>query len=231
MRSIGSALAIASSQRDREVVVRAAVVDFDPDAHVRSPVAHLGHAVAQARVEEQRLGIGVVEEVDEFVFGVPVVDVHRDAAHLERRVQALEVLIAVVEVRRDLGTRLQARRAERGREAGGAVVELGPRAPPFALHDRYPIGDGVGHRFPQGREVPVHVFPRFVVSRRAVSQPRYRGRMPPRGGQQRIPRPPSYRPGRPAPWAHIEPADRHLTLDDVRTRLALLAPAARRFRS
>ncbi|MET1001971.1 MAG: CoA pyrophosphatase [Acidimicrobiia bacterium] len=48
--------------------------------------------------------------------------------------------------------------------------------------------------------------------------------MPPRGGQQRIPRPPSYRPGRPAPWAHIEPADRHLTLDEVRTRLALIAP-------
>lgn len=48
--------------------------------------------------------------------------------------------------------------------------------------------------------------------------------MPPRGGQQRIPRPPSYRPGRPAPWAHIEPADRYLTLDEVRTRLALLAP-------
>ena len=46
--------------------------------------------------------------------------------------------------------------------------------------------------------------------------------MPPRGGQQRIPRPPSYRPGRPAPWAHIDPANRHLTLDDIRARLAQL---------
>jgi 8-oxo-dGTP pyrophosphatase MutT (NUDIX family) len=46
-----------------------------------------------------------------------------------------------------------------------------------------------------------------------------------RGGQQRIPRPPSYRPGRPAPWGHLEPVDRKLGLDDVRKRLAALPPA------
>ncbi|MDQ1519654.1 MAG: hypothetical protein QOI55_727, partial [Actinomycetota bacterium] len=45
-----------------------------------------------------------------------------------------------------------------------------------------------------------------------------------RGGQQRIPRPPSYRPGRPAPWGHIEPTARKLGLDDVRARLAALPP-------
>jgi 8-oxo-dGTP pyrophosphatase MutT (NUDIX family) len=50
--------------------------------------------------------------------------------------------------------------------------------------------------------------------------------MPPRGGQQRIPRPPSHRPGRPAPWAHLAPDVRRLTLDDVRARLALLPPGA-----
>lgn len=49
--------------------------------------------------------------------------------------------------------------------------------------------------------------------------------MPP-GGQQRIPRPPSYRPGRPAPWAHLAPEGRKLTLEQVRHRLALLPPAA-----
>jgi 8-oxo-dGTP pyrophosphatase MutT (NUDIX family) len=46
-----------------------------------------------------------------------------------------------------------------------------------------------------------------------------------RGGQQRIPRPPSYRPGRPAPWGHLEPTARRIALADVRARLALLPPA------
>jgi 8-oxo-dGTP pyrophosphatase MutT (NUDIX family) len=46
--------------------------------------------------------------------------------------------------------------------------------------------------------------------------------MPTRGGQQRIPRPPSYRPGRPAPWGHLPPLDRHIGLDVVRARLAQL---------
>jgi 8-oxo-dGTP pyrophosphatase MutT (NUDIX family) len=50
--------------------------------------------------------------------------------------------------------------------------------------------------------------------------------MPPQGGQQRIPRPPSYRPGRPAPWAHLDPGRRRLTLEDVRARLASLPAAA-----
>src|SRR5262245_58256035 len=48
--------------------------------------------------------------------------------------------------------------------------------------------------------------------------------MPP-GGQQRIPRPPSHRPGRPAPWAHLGPDARRLTLADVRARLADAPPA------
>jgi 8-oxo-dGTP pyrophosphatase MutT (NUDIX family) len=46
--------------------------------------------------------------------------------------------------------------------------------------------------------------------------------MPPHGGQQRIPRPPSFRPGRPAPWAHVDPRGRRLTFEDVRSRLATL---------
>ncbi len=47
-----------------------------------------------------------------------------------------------------------------------------------------------------------------------------------RGGKQRIPRPPSYRPGAPAPWAGLPPDRRKLTLDEVRARLAALPPAA-----
>jgi 8-oxo-dGTP pyrophosphatase MutT (NUDIX family) len=46
-----------------------------------------------------------------------------------------------------------------------------------------------------------------------------------RGGQQRIPRPPSFRPGRPAPWGHLEPPERKISLDEVRARLTALPPA------
>jgi 8-oxo-dGTP pyrophosphatase MutT (NUDIX family) len=46
-----------------------------------------------------------------------------------------------------------------------------------------------------------------------------------RGGEQRIPRPPSFRPGGPAPWAGLAPAARRFTLADVRARLAALPPA------
>ena len=181
-------------------------------------------------MEEQRLGVGVVEEVDELVLEVPVVHVHRDAAHLERRVQALEVLVAVVEVRRDLGARLRARprptpAARRAARSSNSVHVR--RRSPCTIATR--SGSASATDSHERREVPVHgVSPRSVVARRAVSQPRYRGRMPPRGGQQRIPRPPSYRPGRPAPWAHVDPTDRRLTLDDVRARLAAARRPARR---
>jgi 8-oxo-dGTP pyrophosphatase MutT (NUDIX family) len=47
---------------------------------------------------------------------------------------------------------------------------------------------------------------------------------PSRGGRQQIPRPPGLRPGGPAPWADLDPADRIFTLADVRSRLAELPP-------
>ncbi len=44
-------------------------------------------------------------------------------------------------------------------------------------------------------------------------------------GQQRIPRPAAFRVTGPPPWAALVPADRRLSLDDVRARLADLPPA------
>jgi 8-oxo-dGTP pyrophosphatase MutT (NUDIX family) len=45
-----------------------------------------------------------------------------------------------------------------------------------------------------------------------------------RGGQQRIPRPATVRPGRPAPWSALPPAQRDLDLARVRARCAELPP-------
>jgi 8-oxo-dGTP pyrophosphatase MutT (NUDIX family) len=48
-----------------------------------------------------------------------------------------------------------------------------------------------------------------------------------RGGQQRITRPVEFRPGGPAPWAHLPVGQRHVSVADVRALCASL-PAARR---
>jgi 8-oxo-dGTP pyrophosphatase MutT (NUDIX family) len=48
-----------------------------------------------------------------------------------------------------------------------------------------------------------------------------------RGGPQRIPRPPEVRPGDPAPWASLAPADRHIDLARLRATFAELGPPVR----
>ena len=48
-----------------------------------------------------------------------------------------------------------------------------------------------------------------------------------RGGQQRITRPEIFRPGGPAPWAHLPVGQRHVSVADVRALCAAL-PVARR---
>jgi 8-oxo-dGTP pyrophosphatase MutT (NUDIX family) len=45
-----------------------------------------------------------------------------------------------------------------------------------------------------------------------------------RGGMQQIPRPTSWRPGGRAPWAELDPAARHLTLDGIRAALDAAGP-------
>jgi 8-oxo-dGTP pyrophosphatase MutT (NUDIX family) len=46
-----------------------------------------------------------------------------------------------------------------------------------------------------------------------------------RGGQQRIPRPPSFRVGGPPSWASVPPEHRRFTLAEVRDRLGAMPPA------
>ncbi len=46
-----------------------------------------------------------------------------------------------------------------------------------------------------------------------------------RGGPQRIPRPPGARLGSQAPWAHLDPAERRLTIERVRAAFAAAGPA------
>lgn len=48
-----------------------------------------------------------------------------------------------------------------------------------------------------------------------------------RGGPQRIPRPPGVRLGGASPWAHLDAADRAVTIAQVRERIDALGPAVR----
>ena len=89
--------------------VRSPVVDFDDRAELRGLREHPLDPIAEARVEAEDLGVGVVEQVEQLVVGVAVVHVDRHASHLERRVLRGDVLDAVVEVERDLRVGLQAR--------------------------------------------------------------------------------------------------------------------------
>ena len=125
--------------------------------HVRRAVADLGDAVAEAAVEEQRLGVGVVEQVDELVLEVAVVHVDRDAAHLERREHDLRCTRCRCRgttrpwspARGPRRRRPAARRAARSSNSRHVARAV-------ALHERDAIGQRVGDRLPHRREVPVH---------------------------------------------------------------------------
>ena len=107
-------------------------------------------------MEHERLGVGVVEQVPELLVEVPVVHVHRHAAHLERAVLRLEVLVAVVEEQRDLGVVTEPGRDVRGGEASGALVVLGPGASCRPVDECDLVGDLVGDRLPDRGVVRLH---------------------------------------------------------------------------
>ena len=44
-------------------------------------------------MKQQRLGIGVVEKIEKFVFEVPIVDIDRHAAHFERGEEPFDVFV------------------------------------------------------------------------------------------------------------------------------------------
>ncbi len=143
--------------RDREVAKGRAVVDLDPQLDARGAIADLLDLLAEVTVEQQRLGVGVVEEVGELVLEVPVVHVRGNGAQLERRIDALAVLVAVVEVRGDLRVLSEPGGRQRRRETRGPIVELAPGHAPVALHERDAFGEHVRDRFPHVGEVPGHL--------------------------------------------------------------------------
>jgi hypothetical protein len=137
-----------------------AVVDLHHGPQLWQPLTHLRDMLAQRPVEHEHLGIGVVEQIRELLLEVPVVHVDVSGAQLERRGRRLEILVAVVEIQRDLRVDAEAERSERAGETGGPFVERTPGHPLPAVGEREPLGLGVGDRLPTRGQVPTgHAHP------------------------------------------------------------------------
>ena len=140
-------VAVASPRRDRavpgrrrRVLVRRrplgararAVVDAEPRADARHPVADAVDALGELAVEDDGHRVGVVPEVDELVVAVAVVRVDRHERDLERGEHRLEVLGAVAEVLGDLVLACDAGVQQCPGHAVGPPVEVPPREPAVA---------------------------------------------------------------------------------------------------
>ena len=171
-------------------------------------------------MEEQRLGVGVVEEVDELLFEVAVVDVDGHRAELERAEQAFDVLVRVVEVRRDLrvgaeagGRNAAARRAARS-SSSRQVRTRSPWMSAVWSGSASPTDSKIEAKFqstcvsPSWRRASASARRRGAVSR-TVRFAAMQRRGAPRGGRQRIPRPHgagARRSARPGPRLRRRPA-------------------------
>ena len=107
-------------------------------------------------MEDDRLGVAVVEQVAELFLDVAVVHVHGNGSDLERREHALEVLGAVQEVQRDVIAGADTALCERVREAVHALLGVRVGQPPVAAHERLAIRHRVGDLLPKIGEVVLH---------------------------------------------------------------------------
>ena len=150
-----------------------AVLHLEPEPHLREAAADAREDRREARVEDDRARVGVVEEVLELLVDVAVVHVQGDAARLERADHPLEILVSVVEIERDVRlpglpvAQLAARRAaaqprapQHAREPPRAIRELRPAEPAVAEDQALALRDRRGDR----------LVDRGQVEHRAVSE-------------------------------------------------------------
>ena len=120
---------------------------------------------ARVGVVEQGDEIGVVTQVAQLVGDVAVVDVDRDDPRLVARDHHLEVRDGVAEIEADVVAHSDARRSQRVRQTGRALVELGVGAALVAADRGFPRRDRVGDALQQVCDVELHVAP---AARRSI---------------------------------------------------------------
>ena len=126
---------------------------------------------------DERPGLGVVEEVDEFLLHVAVVHVERRHPGLVGAEHALEVLVAVVEVEPQvvlaglpalegvaLGVGPEPVVGEHVGEPAGALGQLGVGEALVAPDDGLVVGDGGGDGLVDAGEVELHGVPLGVAA-------------------------------------------------------------------
>ena len=86
----------------RQQVVTRVVGDLEDHAQVRQLRQQLGERRRETRVHDDRGGARVAQQVQQFPGDVAVVHVERGDPRLQRPEHALEVLVAVVEVDRQM---------------------------------------------------------------------------------------------------------------------------------
>ncbi len=123
--------------------------DGDPGLHLGQAVADLLDRGRERGVEHHRLGVGVVEQVEQFVGDIAVVGVHRRQAGLEGGEVGLEVFGAVVEVGGDLGLMRQAGVQQMPGHTVGAAVEILPADDRLSPDLSGTLRDGGGYGFPE----------------------------------------------------------------------------------
>ena len=109
-------------------VRRRVAANLDPQLNAWQLTAYIGETFGQRRIEEDRLGIAVVDQVPKLGLDISIVHVARRRADLEGGEFGLEVLIAVVHgachivAGSDTGSSQSCRKSRR------PVIELSPGA-------------------------------------------------------------------------------------------------------
>ena len=134
-------------------------VASDPLADARGAISHRRNARRVAGFVHDDRGVGVVEQVDEFVVCIAVVDVHGHESRLQRADEGLHVLRPVVGVERDLRVRCEAA-GEMAGQGVAAAVEVAPRTRRArdAMHERLALGYEIGDLLEHIGQIPIHRF-------------------------------------------------------------------------
>ncbi len=134
----------------------APVLDDDRVAEHREPVEHAAHPGCELALVDERLEVGVVEEVRELLLDVPEVDVHPDRTDLEDRPGRLDPLDRVEGVDADVVARPDPVRRQVVGEPVRPLLHLGERAALALAHEVLAVAEVIGGVLEQVGEVELH---------------------------------------------------------------------------
>ena len=147
-----------------------------PELHVRESLAQARDRRGEGGLIDHRLGVGVLEEILEFLVDVAVIDIERRGPGLEGAEHPFEILVAVVEIEPDVVlARLPAKEppairtltemvaAQYVGQSPGAVGDLRPAEATVAEEEALAIGNGGGDGLVYGRQIQHRLVRRVIA--------------------------------------------------------------------